>query len=70
MDKDLTPRRWAELEGIYNGKRAILRIAPDPNNLGAPTNGVCARTVSPARRFPAEPPRSTAIRSIPASPSY
>jgi len=35
-DEDLTPRRWAELEGVYGGKRAVLRIAPDPKDLGAP----------------------------------
>ena len=35
-DEDRTPRRWAELEGVYGGKRAVLRITPDPKDLGAP----------------------------------
>jgi hypothetical protein len=35
-DEDLTPRRWAELEGIYGGKRAVLRITPDAGGVGAP----------------------------------
>jgi hypothetical protein len=35
-DEDLTPRRWAELEGTYGGKRAALRITPDAKNSGAP----------------------------------
>jgi hypothetical protein len=35
-DEDLTPRRWAELEGTYGGKRAALRITPDPGDPGAP----------------------------------
>jgi hypothetical protein len=35
-DEDLTPHQWAELEGAYNGKRAVLRITPDPKNPGAP----------------------------------
>jgi Methane oxygenase PmoA len=35
-DEDLTPRRWAELEGVYGGKRAVLRITPDPKDQGAP----------------------------------
>ena len=35
-DEDLTPRKWAELEGSYGGKRAALRITPDAKNLGAP----------------------------------
>jgi len=28
-DEDLTPRHWAELEGVYNGKKATLRIIPE-----------------------------------------
>ena len=35
-DEDLTPRAWAELEGVYSGKRATLRITPDPGNPRAP----------------------------------
>jgi len=36
QDEDRTPRQWAELEGVYGGKRAVLRITPDAKNLGAP----------------------------------
>jgi len=35
-DEDLNPRRWAELEAVYGGKRALLRITPDEKNPGAP----------------------------------
>ncbi|MEO8596317.1 MAG: DUF6807 family protein [Candidatus Solibacter sp.] len=35
-DEDLTPRKWAELEGVYGGKKVVLRITPDPNDPGAP----------------------------------
>jgi hypothetical protein len=35
-DEDLTPRHWAELEGTYGGKKAVLRITPDASDLGAP----------------------------------
>jgi len=35
-DEDLTPRSWAELEGGYGGKRAVLRITPDGSDPGAP----------------------------------
>ena len=35
-DEDLVPHRWAELEGGYGGKRAIMRITSDPKNPGAP----------------------------------
>jgi hypothetical protein len=36
QDEDLTPRHWAELEGVYAGRKAVLRITPDPKNPGAP----------------------------------
>jgi hypothetical protein len=35
-DEDRNPRGWAELEGVYGGKRALFRITPDPKDLGAP----------------------------------
>jgi hypothetical protein len=35
-DEDLTPRKWAELEGVYGGRRAVLRITPDPADTGFP----------------------------------
>jgi hypothetical protein len=28
-DEDLTPRKWAELEGVYGGRKAALRITPE-----------------------------------------
>ena len=35
-DEDLNPHHWAELEGVYGGKRAVLRITSDDKNPGAP----------------------------------
>ena len=35
-DEDLTPRQWAELEGTYGGRRAVLRITPDPGDAATP----------------------------------
>jgi len=35
-DEDLLPHKWAELEAVYGGKKATLRIAPDPQNTGFP----------------------------------
>ena len=35
-DEDRNPRKWAELERVYGGKRAVLRITPDEKNSGAP----------------------------------
>lgn len=36
QDEDLNPHRWAELEAVYGGKRAVLRVTSDPQNPGAP----------------------------------
>lgn len=35
-DEDLNPHAWVEYEAVYGGKRAALRIEPDPRNPGAP----------------------------------
>jgi hypothetical protein len=35
-DEDRNPRRWAELEGVYGGRRAVVRITPDASDPGAP----------------------------------
>jgi hypothetical protein len=35
-DEDLNPHAWAELEGVYNGRKATLRITPDSADLKAP----------------------------------
>lgn len=35
-DDDLTHYEWAEMEAVYDGRRAALRITPDPGNPLAP----------------------------------
>ncbi len=35
-DEDLVPHRWAELEAVYQGRRAVLRITPAESNPGVP----------------------------------
>jgi hypothetical protein len=35
-DEDLNPHKWAELEASYGGRKATLRITPNPNNTGTP----------------------------------
>lgn len=35
-DEDLNPHHWAELEGFYGGKGAVLRITSDAENPGSP----------------------------------
>lgn len=41
-DTDMIPHPWAQLEAVYGGKKAALRIDVDPKNPGAP-NGWCLR---------------------------
>ena len=41
-DSDLKPQPWAELTGVFEGKKAAARIAIDPANPGYP-NGWCLR---------------------------
>lgn len=35
-DEDLIPHKWAELEAVYKGQRAVVRITPDESNPLAP----------------------------------
>lgn len=35
-DEDLVRHAWAEMEAAYGGRRAVLRITPEPGNPGAP----------------------------------
>jgi hypothetical protein len=41
-DTDMIPHPWAEMEALYDGKRATLRVEDDPKNPGYP-NGWCLR---------------------------
>lgn len=41
-DSDMQPRRWAEMEALFQGRRAGARIEIDPSNQGFP-NGWCIR---------------------------
>jgi len=41
-DTNMVPHRWAELEGLFDGRRAGARIEIDPSNPGYP-NGWCLR---------------------------
>lgn len=35
-NEDRNPRKWAELEAVYGGKRVVFRITPDPGDPGVP----------------------------------
>lgn len=45
-DEDLVPHQWAEMEGVYDGKRAVLRITSDEKNPGAPYQWCLRATTS------------------------
>jgi hypothetical protein len=69
-DEDLNPHAWAEMEAVYGGKKARLRITPDPKNPGEP-NPWCLRFYGfvgsswPAREKAAlEPGRPVTLRYV------
>jgi hypothetical protein len=41
-DEDLNPHAWVEYDAVYGGKRAVMRVTPDPANPGEP-NPWCLR---------------------------
>jgi hypothetical protein len=41
-DSDMTRHAWAEVDAVYQGRRAVFRLEDDPGNPGAP-NGWCLR---------------------------
>ena len=57
-DEDLTPRHWAELEGVYGGRRAVLRITSDDRNPGAPLQWCLRKYGFAGASFPG---RTTAV---------
>jgi hypothetical protein len=52
QDEDLIPHHWAEFEGVYGGKRASVRIAPDPKGTGAPYQWCLRRNGFMGASFP------------------
>jgi len=67
-DEDLTPRRWAELEAVYGGKRAVLRITPDPADFGAPYQWCLRNYGFVAASFPGKTPSSDGFTLEPGKP--
>jgi hypothetical protein len=55
-DEDLNPRHWAELEGVFGGKRAALRVASDSKNPGAPLQWCLRRYGFIGASFPGRTP--------------
>jgi hypothetical protein len=67
-DEDLTPRRWAELEGVYGGKRAILRITTDPADPGAPYQWCLRKYGFVGASFPGRTPEQDGYTLEPRKP--
>ncbi|HET8548967.1 MAG TPA: DUF6807 family protein [Bryobacteraceae bacterium] len=64
-DDDLTAYQWAEMEATYSGKRARLRIAPDPKNPAAPHQWCLRKYGFAGASFPG---RSEAVQSYTIEP--
>jgi hypothetical protein len=67
-DEDLTPRHWAELEGVYGGKRAILRITLDPSDPGAPYQWCLRKYGFVGASFPGRTPEQDGYTLQPGKP--
>ncbi len=67
-DEDLNPHQWAELEGVYGGKRAILRITSDPKNLNAPYQWCLRNYGFVGASFPGRTPSSDGYTLEPGKP--
>jgi hypothetical protein len=67
-DEDLVPRAWAELEGVYQGKRVVLRITPDASDAGAPYQWCLRRYGFVGASFPGKTASRDAYTLEPAKP--
>jgi hypothetical protein len=67
-DEDLTARHWGELEGVYGGKRASLRITPDPANPGAPYQWCLRKYGFVGASFPGRTPEQDGYTLQPGKP--
>lgn len=67
-DEDLTPRKWAELEGLYGGKKAALRITPDPSDSGAPYQWCLRQYGFVGASFPGRTPEQDGYTLEPGKP--
>ena len=67
-DEDLVRHRWAELEASYGGRRAVLRITPDPSNPGAPHQWCLRHYGFVGASFPGKTPDSNGFTLAPGRP--
>ncbi|MGB9456340.1 MAG: DUF6807 family protein [Bryobacteraceae bacterium] len=67
-DEDLVPHRWAELEGAYQGKRAVLRVTPDASDPGAPYQWCLRKYGFVGASFPGKTATRDAYTLEPAKP--
>ncbi|MFY9724776.1 MAG: DUF6807 family protein [Bryobacteraceae bacterium] len=67
-DEDLVPHRWAELEGVYQGKRAVLRVTPDASDTGTPYQWCLRKYGFVGASFPGKTASRDAYTLEPAKP--
>jgi hypothetical protein len=67
-DEDLTTRHWAELEGTYGGKKAVLRITPDASDPGVPYQWCLRKYGFVGASFPGRTPTEDGFTLQPKKP--
>lgn len=67
-DEDLARHRWAELEAAYQGRKAVLRIAPHDSNPGVPYQWCLREYGFVGASFPGRTPESNGYTLQPGAP--
>lgn len=67
-DQDLNPHSWAELEALYNGHRAALRIDNDPSNPGGTPQWTLRHYGFLGAAYPGKTPARDSVTLAPGQP--
>ncbi|MBI5281142.1 MAG: PmoA family protein [Candidatus Solibacter usitatus] len=67
-DEDLVPHKWAELEAVYDGRKASLRITSGPANEGAPYQWCLRRYGFAGASFPGRTEEVQGFTILPGKP--
>ena len=67
-DQDLNPHSWAELEALYNGHRAALRIDNDPSNPGGTPQMLLRHYGFLGAAYPGKTPARDSVTLAPGQP--
>jgi hypothetical protein len=67
-DQDLNPHQWAELEALYKGHRAALRIDNDPSNPGGTPQWTLRHYGFLGAAYPGKTPARESVTLTPGQP--